>query len=177
MLYAATYGYTVWLRPQDAWLGGGVAASGAVATRLGLSGVPVAAETIALHTLFELVRGTGARVHLCRLSSAAGVELVRHAKAEGLPVTADVSINSLHLTDVDIGYFNAAMRLRRRCASSATATRCAPALVDGTLDALVSDHTPVAATRRRCRSARPSPGPPGSNCCSGWPCDGASSTG
>jgi len=109
--YAATFGYTVWLRPQDRWLGQGVAASGAIATRLGLSGVPVAAETIALHTLFELVRATGARVHLCRLSSAAGVALLRSAKAEGLPVTADVSINSLHLTDVDIGYFNPAMRL------------------------------------------------------------------
>jgi dihydroorotase len=82
LLYAATYGYTVWLRPQDAWLGGGVAASGAVATRLGLSGVPVAAETIALHTIFELVRATGARVHLCRLSSASGVALLRAAKAE-----------------------------------------------------------------------------------------------
>ena len=67
--YAATFGYAVWLRPQDAWLGaGGVAAKGALATRLGLSGVPVSAETIALHTVFELVRETGARVHLCRLS-------------------------------------------------------------------------------------------------------------
>ena len=85
--YASTYGYTVWLRPQDRWLGKGVAASGPMATRLGLSGVPVAAETIALATIFELVRVTGARVHLCRLSSAAGVALLRAAKAEGLPVT------------------------------------------------------------------------------------------
>src|SRR3954471_18425949 len=79
--YAATYGYTVWLRPQELYLGTGVVASGPLATRLGLSGVPVAAETIALHTIFELVKATGARVHLCRLSSAAGVELVRNAKA------------------------------------------------------------------------------------------------
>jgi dihydroorotase len=78
--YAATYGYTVWLRPQEYYLGKGVAASGPLATRLGLSGVPVIAETIALHTIFELVRSTGARVHLCRISSAAGVELVRQAK-------------------------------------------------------------------------------------------------
>ena len=111
MQYAATFGHTVWLRPQDAWLSTGVAANGAVATRLGLSGVPVAAETVALHTIIELVRATGARVHLCRLSSAAGVELVRRAKAEGLPITADVNGQSLHLTDVDIGYFNADMRL------------------------------------------------------------------
>ena len=109
--YAATFGYTTWLWPNDAWLGNGVAAKGALATRMGLTGVPVIAETIALATLFELMRDTGARVHLCRLSSAAGVELVRRAKAEGLPVSCDVSINNLHLTDVDIGYFNAAMRL------------------------------------------------------------------
>ena len=79
--YAATFGYTVWLRPQDAWLGGGVAAKGPVATRLGLSGVPVSAETIALHTIFELVRESGARVHLCRLSSAAGVALLQIGRA------------------------------------------------------------------------------------------------
>src|SRR6478672_5497234 len=76
--YAKTFGYTVWLRPQDAHIGrGGVAHSGPLASRLGLSGVPVMSETIALHTLFELMRATGARVHLCRLSSAAGIELVR----------------------------------------------------------------------------------------------------
>jgi dihydroorotase len=141
--YAATYGYTVWLRPQDAWLGAGVAASGAVATRLGLPGIPVAAETIALHTLFELVRITGARLHLCRLSSAAGVALLRAAKAEGLPVTADVSINSLHLTDVDIGFFNPAMRLAPPLRGQADRAALRAALADGTIDALVSDHTPV----------------------------------
>jgi len=133
----------VWLRPQDAWLGKGVAASGAVATRLGLSGVPVAAETVALLTIIELVRTTGARVHLCRLSSAAGVALLRAAKAEGLPITADVSINSLHLTDVDIGFFNPAMRLTPPLRQGADRDALRAALADGTLDALVSDHTPV----------------------------------
>ena len=141
--YAATYGYTVWLRPQDAFLGTGMAASGALATRLGLSSVPVVAETIALHTIFELMRITGARVHLCRLSSAAGVALLRTAKAEGLPVSADVSINSLHLTDVDIGYFNADMRLTPPLRQGADRDALRAALADGTLDALVSDHNPV----------------------------------
>jgi dihydroorotase len=141
--YASSCGYAVWLRPQDASLGGGVAASGAVATRLGLSGVPVAAETIALHTIVELMRSTGARVHLCRLSSAAGVELVRRAKAEGLPLTADVSINSLHLTDVDIGYFNADMRLTPPLRQGKDRDALRAGLADGTIDALVSDHTPV----------------------------------
>lgn len=141
--YAATFGYTVWLRPQDAYLGKGVAASGPVATRLGLSGVPVIAETIALHTLFELVRVTGARVHLCRLSSAAGIALVRAAKDEGLPVTCDVSVNQLHLTDVDIGYFNADMRLTPPLRQQRDRDAIREALADGTIDALVSDHTPV----------------------------------
>lgn len=141
--YAATFGYTVWLRPNDAWLGKGVAASGSVATRLGLSGVPVAAETIALHTIIELVRATGARVHLCRLSSAAGVELVRQAKAQGLPITADVSINSLLLTDVDIGYFNSSMRVTPPLRQGRDRDALQAGLADGTLDALVSDHTPV----------------------------------
>ena len=143
MQYASTFGYAVWLRPQDGWLGQGVAASGAVATRLGLAGVPVVAETIAMQTIIELVRVTGARVHLCRLSSAAGVALLRQAKAQGLPITADVSINNLHLTDVDIGYFNSAMRLTPPLRQGADRDALRAALADGTLDALVSDHTPV----------------------------------
>ncbi len=141
--YAATHQHSVWLRPQDAFLGRGVAASGAVATRLGLAGIPVAAEVLALHAIFELVRATGARVHLCRLSSARGVALVRAAKAEGLAITADVSINSLHLTDVDIGYFNAAMRLNPPLRQGADRDALRAGLADGTIDALVSDHNPV----------------------------------
>jgi dihydroorotase len=159
--YAATYGYTVWLRPQDAWLGQGMAAQGAVATRLGLSGVPVIAETIALHTIFELVRVTGARVHLCRLSSAAGVALLRSAKAAGLPVTGDVSINSLHLTDVDIGYFNAAMRLTPPLRQGGDRDALRAALADGTLDALVSDHNPVAADMKNLPFGEAEPGATG----------------
>lgn len=161
MLYAATHGYTVWLRPQDHWLGKGVAASGGVATRMGLAGVPVAAETIALHTIFELMRATGARVHLCRLSSAAGVELVRQAKAEGLPVTADVSINSLHLTDIDIGYFNPAMRLTPPLRQGRDRAALRAALADGTLDALVSDHTPVEGDAKTLPFAEAEPGATG----------------
>src|SRR5690606_12218438 len=91
MQYAKTFDYTVWLRPQDPHLGrNGIAHSGAVASRLGLAGVPVMAETIALQTIFELMRATEARVHLCRISSAAGLDLIRAAKKEGLSVTCDV---------------------------------------------------------------------------------------
>ena len=141
--YASTFGFTVWLRPQELYLGKGVAASGPLATRMGLSGVPVAAETIALHTIFELVRSTGACVHLCRLSSAAGVALVRQAKAEGLPITCDVSINSLNLTDVDIGYFDSRLRLNPPLRQQRDRDALRAGLADGTIDALVSDHTPV----------------------------------
>ena len=141
--YASTFDIAVWLRPQDSFLGKGVAASGALATRMGLSGVPVAAETIALHTIFELMRATGARVHLCRLSSAAGVALVRQAKLEGLKVTCDISINSLHLTDADIGYFDSRARLNPPLRQQRDRDALRAGLLDGTIDALVSDHTPV----------------------------------
>ena len=107
MLYAKTFDYTLWFQPSEPSLSsGGVAASGPFASRLGLAGVPVQAETIALHALFELQRSNQVRLHLCRLSSAEGIELVRQAKARGLPVTCDVSINHLHLIDQDIGFFD-----------------------------------------------------------------------
>ncbi|MEP6873656.1 MAG: dihydroorotase [Burkholderiales bacterium] len=159
--YAATFGYTTWLRPNDAWLGNGVAAKGALATRMGLAGVPVIAETIALATIFELMRDTGARVHLCRLSSAAGIDLVRRAKAEGLPVSCDVSINQLHLTDVDIGYFNAAMRVTPPLRQQRDRDAIRAALADGTIDALVSDHTPIDADAKNLPFAEAEPGASG----------------
>ena len=159
--YAATFGYRVWLRPNDAWLGKGVAAKGPLATRMGLAGVPVIAETIALATIFELLRDTGARVHLCRLSSAAGVELVRRARAEGLPVTCDVSVNQLHLTDIDIGYFDAAMRLVPPLRQQRDRDAIRAALADGTIDALVSDHTPVDEDAKTLPFAEAEPGATG----------------
>ena len=144
MQYARTFGYTVWLRPQDPHLGrGGNAHSGPLASRLGLSGVPVISETIALHTIFELMRATGARVHLCRLSSAAGIALVRAAKAEGLPVSCDVGAHHVHLTDNDIGFFDPNARLSPPLRSQRDRDAIRDALADGTIDAICSDHTPV----------------------------------
>jgi len=161
MQYARSFGYTVWLRPQELHLGKGVAASGPLATRMGLSGVPVAAETIALHTIFELVRTTGARVHICRLSSAAGALLLRQAKAEGLPVTGDVSINSLHLTDMDVGYFDSRTRLSPPLRQQRDREALRQALQDGTIDALVSDHMPVGADEKELPFAEAEPGATG----------------
>ena len=142
--YAQTFGYTVWLRPQDPHLGkGGIAHSGPFASRLGLAGVPVISETIALHTIFELMRSTGARVHLCRLSSADGIALVRAAKAEGLPVTCDVGAHHLHLTDADIGFFDSNARMVPPLRSQRDREAICAAVADGTVDAICSDHTPV----------------------------------
>ncbi|SFL46943.1 dihydroorotase [Rugamonas rubra] len=144
MQYAKTFEYTVWLRPQDAHIGrGGIAHAGPLASRLGLSGVPVMSETIALHTIFELMRSTGARVHLCRMSSAAGLELVRAAKREGLPVTCDVGAHHIHLTDADIGFFDSNARVTPPFRSQRDRDAIRAGLLDGTVDALCSDHTPV----------------------------------
>ncbi|MBL8512537.1 MAG: dihydroorotase [Betaproteobacteria bacterium] len=144
MQYAATFGYPVWLMAQDAYLGrGGIAHDGEVASRLGLSAIPVSAETVAISTIVTLMRDTGARVHLMRLSSAAGVELVRRAKSEGLPLTADVGIHHLLLTDRDIGYFDPQYRFLPPLRSPSDRDALAKAVMDGTIDAITSDHTPV----------------------------------
>lgn len=159
--YASSFGLTVWLRPQELHLGRGVAASGPLATRMGLAGVPVVAETIALHTIFELVRATGVRVHLCRISSAAGVALVRAARGDGLPITCDVSINSLHLTDTDIGYYDSRARLNPPLRQQRDRDALREALADGTIDALVSDHTPVDEDAKTLPFAEAEPGATG----------------
>ncbi len=159
--YASTFGHTVWLRPRDAWLGKGVAASGPLATRLGLSGVPVAAETVALHTLFELVRVTRTRLHICRVSSAAGLQLIADAKAEGLPVSCDVSIHNLFLTDTDIGYFDSRMRLEPPLRQQRDRDALRRGLAEGLIDALVSDHTPVKEDAKALPFAEAEPGATG----------------
>jgi dihydroorotase len=142
--YAATFRLPVWLRVEDAWLAkGGVAHDGEVATRLGLAGIPAFAETVALGTLLELVRATRARVHVCRLSTAGAVELMRAAKREGLPVSCDVAIHHVHLCDMDLGYFEANCRLEPPLRAQRDRDALAAGLADGTIDCLCSDHTPV----------------------------------
>ena len=143
MQYAATYGYTVWLRAEDAHLANhGIAHDGEVATRLGLAGVPVSAETVAIATITILMRETGAKVHLARLSSRLGVDLVRAARVEGLPLTCDVGIHHLLLTDRDIGYFDSQYRFSPPLRSPADRDALSRAVADGTINAICSDHTP-----------------------------------
>jgi dihydroorotase len=142
--YAATFGLPVWLRPQDSHVAkGGVAHDGEIATRLGLPGIPVFAETIALGTILALVRVTGTRVHLCRLSAGDSVDMVRAAKRDGLPVTCDVAAHHLHLSDMDLGYFDAHAHVVPPLRSRRDRDRLRAALADGTIDAVCSDHTPV----------------------------------
>src|SRR5207237_7629236 len=88
-------------------------------------------------------------------------ELVRRAKAEGLPVTCDVSMNHLHMTDMDIGYFDAAMRLTPPLRQQRDRDAIRAGLADGTIDALVSDHTPVAEDAKNLPFAEAEPGATG----------------
>ena len=160
--YAATFGYTVWLRPQDAFLSkDAVAHDGMVATRLGLPGIPVEAETIALTTIIELARTSGARVHLCRLSSAGGVELVRQAKASGLAITCDVGAHHLHLSEIDIGYFDSNCNLKPPLRSTRDRDALRAGVVDGTIDAICSDHAPVDDDAKQLPFAESEPGATG----------------
>lgn len=160
--YAATFGYPVWLRPEDRWLAHeGVAHDGEVATRLGLAGIPSFAETIALGTVLQLMRATGTRVHLCRLSTAGGVEMLRAAKKEGLPVSADVGAHHVHLSEMDLGYFDAHCRLEPPLRSQRDRDALASGLADGTIDCMVSDHAPVDEDQKQLPFAESEPGATG----------------
>lgn len=143
MQYAATFGFRVWLQPLAPFLSRGYAHDGEVATRLGLPGIPTAAETIALYAQIQLARVTGARLHVTRLSSAEGLALVEQARADGLDITCDVSINHLHLSEMDIGYFNSNCHLVPPLRTQRDRDALRQGLADGRIDALCSDHTPV----------------------------------
>ena len=144
MQYAATFDIPVWLRAQDAALArGGVAHDGQVATRLGLPSIPVCAETAALSVILLLARETGARVHLSRLSSAEGINMVRRARHDGAAVTCDVAVHHLHLSEMDIGYFDPHCHLIPPLRSQRDRDALRKGLADHTIDAVCSDHCPV----------------------------------
>lgn len=143
MQYAGTFGYTLHLQPQDRFLArDGVAHDGEVASRLGLPGIPAAAESVAIATALELVRATGARLHFTRISSAAGIGLLQRAREEGLPVTCDVGVHHLHLTDMDIGYFDSAARFNPPLRAQRDREALSAAAACG-LATICSDHTPI----------------------------------
>ena len=144
MQYASTFGFRVWLRPEDDSIAeSGVAHDGEVATRLGLPAIPVCAETIALSKIVLIARETGAKVHLCRVSSAEGVAMVRAARQQGLPITCDVAANHIHLSEMDISFFDSNCHLVPPLRSISDRDALRAGLVDGTIDAVCSDHAPV----------------------------------
>ena len=142
--YASTYGYTVVLRPEDTHLAGeGVAHEGQIAARLGLTAIPSEAETIGLLRILELVRLTGARVHIARLSCARSIDLMRAAKSEKLSVTCDIAVHHAHMTEMDIGFFDSRCRVVPPFRAQADRAAIRAGLKDGTIDAICSDHAPV----------------------------------
>jgi dihydroorotase len=162
MEYAATFDFSLWLRPQDVALArGGVAHDGAVASRLGLPGIPALAETVALATILQLARETGARVHLARLSTRDGIAMVRAAKAQGLAVTCDVAINHVHLSENDLVGFDSHFHLVPPLRGLRDRDAIREALRDGSIDALCSDHTPVDEDEKQVPFGESAPGASG----------------
>ncbi len=162
MEYASTFGFSLWLRPQDVALArGGVAHDGAVASRLGLPGIPALAETVALATVLQLARETGARVHLARLSTRDGIAMVRAAKAQGLAVTCDVASTHVHLSENDLISFDANLHLVPPLRSLRDRDAIREALRDGAIDALCSDHTPVDEDKKQVPYGESEPGASG----------------
>lgn len=144
MQYAATFDFRVWLQPIDPHLSkGGVAHDGVVASRLGLTGIPVEAETIAIETYLRLARRTGAKLHITRISSAEALASIERARAEGLNVTCDIAAHHLHLCEHDIGYFDPQCRVVPPLRGDRDRAMLRAALADGRVNAVCSDHTPV----------------------------------
>lgn len=141
--YAATCDLTVFITPRDPWLcQGGCAHEGAVATRLGLPGIPAAAETTALARDLALVEAVGVRAHFGRLSTARGVEMLREAIDRGLPVSGDAAAHQLHLTDSALRDFDSRYHVDPPLRSEEDRRALCRALADGTLAVVCSDHQP-----------------------------------
>ncbi len=141
--YAATFDLRVFIEPNEHWLStGGCAHEGKIATRLGLKGIPVSAETIAIARALELIAETGVSAHFGRLSSAQGALMIARAKNEHLAVTADVSAHQLHLSEQDISSFNSACHVVPPLRTQRDQEALQQAVANGTIDAICSDHQP-----------------------------------
>ena len=123
-------------------VGSGVMNEGELASRLGLAGIPREAETIMLERDIRLVRLTGARYHAAMISCADSVEIVRRAKADGLPVTCGVSVNNLTLNENDVGHYRTFCKLSPPLRHEDDRQAMIAALADGIVDVVVSDHNP-----------------------------------
>lgn len=143
MEYSAGFNLNLIIAPQDPWLSGGVAHEGSVSIRLGLPGIPLAAETVALSQLIELCYQTGARVHFSRLSSQRGVNLVSQAKKDNIAVTADVGIDHLFLSEMDTSEFNSLCHASPPFRSHEDREALREGIANGVLDAICSNHAPL----------------------------------
>jgi dihydroorotase len=127
---------------------GGIMHEGAVSMRLGLRGMPAAAEEIVLYRDLELAQLTGGRLHVLGVSTAGGVELIRRAKERGVRVTAETTPYHLLLTDEALQTFDSNYKLNPPLRTKADVGALIEGLVDGTIDALVSDHSPLASEKK-----------------------------
>jgi len=143
MEYATTYGLTVFLRPEDQYLRNhGCVHEGRVATRLGLPGIPEAAETVALARDLALAEQTGAAIHFRGLSTGRATHMLAEAVQRGVQASADVSAHQLCLTEADIGEFDSNCHVIPPLRTSADRTALRTALAHGDLAAVCSDHQP-----------------------------------
>lgn len=143
MEYADTFELPLFLHPleQSLMIDGGMN-EGALATRLGLNPIPVAAETAAMSQILTLVGATQVPVHFCRLSSADSIQLLKQAKDSGLPVTADVAAHQLFLTEMDVSDYNPLCHVSPPLRSQRDQDALRKALADGIIDTVCSDHQP-----------------------------------
>ena len=143
MEYAATFELPLFLHPlEHSLMETGGMNEGALATRLGLPPIPVAAETAAMAQILTLVELTKTPVHFCRLSSAKSIQLLKQAKEEGLPVTADVAAHQLFLTEMDVSDYNPLCHVIPPFRSERDKNALRQAVSDGLIDAICSDHQP-----------------------------------
>jgi dihydroorotase len=155
MEYARMLGRPVTLHSEDKCLSGdGAMNEGPTATVLGLRGIPNAAEDVMVARNIELARLTGVQLHLCHISTAVSVELVRRAKAEGLPVTAEACPHHFTLTDEACAGYNTNAKVNPPLRSEVDRLAVCAGLQDGTLDSIATDHAPHAAHEKECEFDR-----------------------
>jgi dihydroorotase len=143
--YAKGLGVTLAQHCEDACLAGdGAMHEGAWSSRLGIPGMPAAAEEAMVARDIALARLTGARVHFLHLSTAGSVELVRRAKAEGLPVTAEAAPHHMLLTDAAVAGYDPVFKVNPPLRTDADVAAVLDGLCDGTIDAIATDHAPHA---------------------------------
>jgi len=140
--YAATFGLKVFVQAQDQQLGSGQMHAGPTATRMGLDGIPVIAETLAISRHLQFMQHTGVSGHFNQLTSAAGVALIREAKAQGMKVTADVGIAHLCFTDTAVQGYRSQYHVQPPLREESDRKALLVGIVDGTLDAICSAHQP-----------------------------------